>query len=83
MNGSLAVLLLLVVGLVVLLEQVLAEVARGKLIFTDTMWPDFDERDLESALDEFSCRERRFGGVPTIVLNSGSDRWAASRDRPR
>jgi hypothetical protein len=37
------------------------------------MWPDFDERDLESALDEFSSRERRFGGVPTTVLDSGSE----------
>jgi undecaprenyl diphosphate synthase len=28
------------------------------------MWPDFDEADLETALKEFSRRERRFGGVP-------------------
>jgi undecaprenyl diphosphate synthase len=28
------------------------------------MWPDFEEADLEAALDEFSHRERRFGGVP-------------------
>jgi undecaprenyl diphosphate synthase len=54
-------------------DFLLWESAYAELIFTDTMWPDFDERDLESALDEFSCRERRFGGVPTIVLSSGSE----------
>jgi len=28
------------------------------------MWPDFDAAELEAALDEFHCRERRFGCVP-------------------
>jgi len=54
-------------------DFLLWESAYAELIFTDTMWPDFDERDLESALDEFGRRERRFGGVPTIVLNSGPE----------
>jgi undecaprenyl diphosphate synthase len=54
-------------------DFLLWESAYAELIFTDTMWPDFDERDLESALDEFSCRERRFGGVPTVILNAGSE----------
>lgn len=36
--------------------------AYAELIFTDTMWPDFNERDLENALDEFSRMERRLGG---------------------
>jgi undecaprenyl diphosphate synthase len=54
-------------------DFLLWESAYAELIFTDTMWPAFDERDLESALDEFSCRERRFGGVPATVLDSGSE----------
>jgi undecaprenyl diphosphate synthase len=54
-------------------DFLLWESAYAELIFTDAMWPDFDERDLESALDEFGRRERRFGGVPTIALNSGSE----------
>jgi hypothetical protein len=29
------------------------------------MWPDFDEADLETALNEFNRRERRFGAVPS------------------
>ncbi len=54
-------------------DFLLWESAYAELIFTDTMWPDFDERALESALDEFSCRERRFGAVPTTILHSGSE----------
>jgi undecaprenyl diphosphate synthase len=54
-------------------DFLLWESAYAELIFTDTMWPDFDECALESALEEFGRRERRFGGVPTIVLNSGPE----------
>ena len=54
-------------------DFLLWESAYAELIFTDKMWPDFDEGDLEAALEEFSHRERRFGGVPTIMLHSGSD----------
>ena len=54
-------------------DFLLWESAYAELIFTDTMWPDFDERDLESALDEFGRRERRFGGVPCTILHSGSE----------
>jgi undecaprenyl diphosphate synthase len=34
----------------------------SELVFTDTLWPDFGERDLREALDEFARRQRRFGG---------------------
>lgn len=29
--------------------------------FTQTLWPDFDEKELQKALDEYVARERRFG----------------------
>ena len=45
-------------------DFLLWESAYAELIFTDRMWPDFDETDLEAALEEFNFRERRFGGVP-------------------
>ena len=45
-------------------DFLLWESAYAELVFTDTMWPDFDEDDLEAALAEFSRRERRFGGIP-------------------
>ncbi len=35
--------------------------AYAEFIFTETLWPDFSERDLDSAVEEFKRRERRFG----------------------
>lgn len=46
-------------------DILLWESAYAELIFTDRMWPDFDESDLDAALEEFHGRERRFGTVPT------------------
>lgn len=37
--------------------------AYSELYFTDTLWPDFTERDMDAALAEFQRRDRRFGGV--------------------
>jgi undecaprenyl diphosphate synthase len=37
------------------------QTAYSELVFTDTLWPDFDEAELSAALDEFSARERRYG----------------------
>lgn len=33
----------------------------AELYFTDTLWPDFGERELERALEDFSNRKRNFG----------------------
>jgi undecaprenyl diphosphate synthase len=38
--------------------------AYAELYFTDTLWPDFGERDLHEALVAYQSRERRFGQVP-------------------
>jgi undecaprenyl diphosphate synthase len=38
------------------------ETAYSELVFTDTLWPDFDSGDLRAALAEFAQRARRFGG---------------------
>lgn len=37
------------------------QLAYTELLFTDTSWPDFDEKALEAALASFASRERRFG----------------------
>lgn len=37
--------------------------AYAEYYITDVFWPDFDERELQKALDHFSRRERRYGGV--------------------
>lgn len=51
-------------------DFLLWESAYAELLFTDRMWPEFDETDLTIALEEFRCRERRFGGVPAPTLQS-------------
>lgn len=35
--------------------------AYTELYFTDTLWPDFDEAELEQALTAYASRQRRFG----------------------
>jgi undecaprenyl diphosphate synthase len=57
-------------------DFLLWESAYAELVFTDKMWPDFDEDDLEAALKEFARRERRFGGVLTTLLQSESTGFA-------
>ena len=36
--------------------------AYAELVFSETLWPDFTEADLVAALDEYTNRQRRFGG---------------------
>ena len=38
------------------------QVAYSELYFTERLWPDFDRRDLEDAIDAYASRGRRFGG---------------------
>ena len=37
--------------------------AYSELYFTPVLWPDFDEVELDKAIDSFMNRDRRFGGV--------------------
>ncbi|MCL2370110.1 MAG: polyprenyl diphosphate synthase [Firmicutes bacterium] len=39
------------------------QVAYAELFFTDTFWPDFETNELDSIFDNFSNRDRRYGGV--------------------
>ncbi len=39
------------------------QLAYAELIFSQTLWPDFDAADINKALQEFAQRERRFGMV--------------------
>ena len=41
----------------------LYQIAYTELFFTKTLWPDFTKEEYFKILDEFSKRERRFGGV--------------------
>ncbi len=37
--------------------------AYSELYFTDVLWPDFDEVELDKAIESFSKRKRRFGAL--------------------
>ena len=37
--------------------------AYSEFYYTDTLWPDFDERELDKAIAAYQARDRRFGGV--------------------
>lgn len=39
------------------------QAAYAEFYFTDTLWPDLDEREIDSIIDNFYSRKRRFGGV--------------------
>lgn len=41
----------------------LYQAAYAELFFTDTLWPDFGEKELYTILEEFAGRNRRFGRV--------------------
>ena len=37
--------------------------AYAEFYFTDVLWPDFDEAELDRAIEAYHARDRRFGGV--------------------
>jgi len=37
--------------------------AYAEFVFTDVLWPDFDDKELYKCILEFQNRERRFGGI--------------------
>ena len=37
--------------------------AYSEFYFTDVLWPDFDEAELDKALEDYAKRSRRYGGV--------------------
>jgi undecaprenyl diphosphate synthase len=39
------------------------QAAYAELYFTDVLWPDFTEDDVDRAIETFNSRKRRFGGV--------------------
>ena len=41
----------------------LYQAAYSEFYSTDTLWPDFSEKDFQDAILEFNKRSRRFGGV--------------------
>ncbi|MDE7161220.1 MAG: di-trans,poly-cis-decaprenylcistransferase, partial [Anaeroplasmataceae bacterium] len=44
-------------------NYLLWQLGYAELYFTDTLWPDFDEKELEKAIQSYQSRNRRFGGL--------------------
>ncbi len=53
-------------------DFLLWECAYAELYFSERMWPDFSEADLDEALAEFCRRERRFGRLTGAEVAGGS-----------
>jgi undecaprenyl diphosphate synthase len=46
------------------------QIAYSELYFTDVLWPDFDSRQLDLALEDYANRQRRFGKTGAQLDNS-------------
>ncbi|HET9945648.1 MAG TPA: isoprenyl transferase [Actinomycetes bacterium] len=69
--------------------------AYAELVFLDTLWPDFDRRDLWRAVEAYAARDRRYGGavpnasggalpdepVPSALDDPGQEQNARAQDR--
>jgi len=47
------------------------QLAYTELFFTDVLWPDFDQQALDSAIDSYRTRERRFGRTSEQLASAG------------
>jgi undecaprenyl diphosphate synthase len=46
--------------------------AYAEMVFLDTLWPDFDRRDLWRAIEIYASRDRRYGGAMPNLPASGT-----------
>ena len=44
-------------------NYLLWQLAYSEFYFTDVTWPDFDEQELQKAMDAYENRDRRYGGL--------------------
>jgi len=67
------------------------QLAYSEFVFLDVLWPDFDHAQLEQAIAIYEARERRFGGIGSVVpdasraaaqVGSGADAGPAGTGRP-
>jgi undecaprenyl diphosphate synthase len=67
-------------------DFLLWESAYAELLFTDRMWPDFQEADFQAALTEFRSRGRRFGSLsvmePPVEAASALNTFTSNIDGP-
>ncbi|MBP5618020.1 MAG: undecaprenyl diphosphate synthase family protein, partial [Clostridia bacterium] len=39
------------------------QTAYAEFLFTDVLWPDFSEKDIDAAVEAYRGRDRRYGGA--------------------
>ena len=54
-------------GVVRLSNFLMWQTAYSEYYFTEVLWPDFDEKEVDKALLSYSQRQRRFGGLRKVV----------------
>ncbi len=54
------------------------QVAYSELYFTDCLWPDFGDAELDAALADYRARDRRFGAVKDAVAAEPAPRVATA-----
>lgn len=42
------------------------QIAYSELYITDVLWPDFNEKEIDKAIESYKQRERRFGGLSNV-----------------
>jgi undecaprenyl diphosphate synthase len=47
------------------------QAAYAELFFTECLWPDFGEAEIDAALRAYAQRDRRFGGIQPPALAPG------------
>ncbi len=53
-------------------NYLLWQCAYSELYFTDVLWPEFNSRELERALNWYAGRRRRFGGIDEHSVAGGN-----------
>ena len=48
--------------------------AYSEIYIASTLWPDFNELELNKALEDFAGRQRRFGKIPDTPVDSAANR---------
>ena len=46
------------------------QAAYSELFFSDCLWPDFGEAEIDAALAAYANRDRRFGGIAAAAVSA-------------
>ena len=49
------------------------QISYSEFYVTKAFWPDFDEQELDRAILDYAARDRRFGGITDMPVNSNAE----------